>query len=409
MKRIVIIGGGAAGFFCAANLEVEKGTQIIILEKSNKTLSKVKISGGGRCNVTHGCFDPKELISYYPRGRKELLGPFHSFQCGDTFEWFAQRNVELKIEDDGRAFPVTDSSQTIIDCLEKEVDKNQVQVVLHEHVTALEKQDAKWLITCQSENTFLADAVVMTAGSSPQTYALIESLGIEMVTQVPSLFTFNIQDKQLHELAGISVDWAFVKIKSLKIQSEGPLLITHWGLSGPVILRMSAYAARELNELGYQFKIEVNWKGGEEKSSVLDTLKWYKESNAKKNVANQNPFQFSARLWKYFLNKIEIAHLNWADISNKKMEDLAQLICGQEFEVNGKSTFKDEFVTAGGVKLSEIDFKTMESKKHPGLYFAGEVLDIDAVTGGFNFQAAWTTAMIAANSISKTLEDKKSY
>lgn len=409
MKRIVIIGGGAAGFFCAANLEVEKGTQIIILEKSNKTLSKVKISGGGRCNVTHGCFDPKELISYYPRGRKELLGPFHSFQCGDTFEWFAQRNVELKIEDDGRAFPVTDSSQTIIDCLEKEVDKNQVQVVLHEHVTALEKQDAKWLISCQSENTFLADAVVMTAGSSPQTYALIESLGIEMVTQVPSLFTFNIQDKQLHELAGISVDWAFVKIKSLKIQSEGPLLITHWGLSGPAILRMSAYAARELNELGYQFKIEVNWKGGEEKSSVLDTLKWYKESNAKKNVANQNPFQFSARLWKYFLNKIEIAHLNWADISNKKMEDLAQLICGQEFEVNGKSTFKDEFVTAGGVKLSEIDFKTMESKKHPGLYFAGEVLDIDAVTGGFNFQAAWTTAMIAANSISKTLEDKKSY
>ncbi|MEZ4798418.1 MAG: aminoacetone oxidase family FAD-binding enzyme [Flavobacteriales bacterium] len=249
----------------------------------------------------------------------------------------------------------------------------------------------------------------MTAGSSPQTFALINSLGIEMVEQVPSLFTFNIDDKSLHELAGISVEWAFIKIKSLKIQSEGPLLITHWGVSGPAVLRMSAYAARELNKVDYHFKIEINWRGGEETSSVVDTLKWYKESNARKNVGNQNPFQFSSRLWRYFLNKIQIAHLNWADISNKKLDDLARCICEMEFDVTGKSTFKDEFVTAGGVKLSEVDFKTMESKKLPGLYFAGEVLDIDAVTGGFNFQAAWTTAMLAANSISKTLEDKKSY
>lgn len=409
MKRVVIIGGGAAGFFAAVNLNAPVNTQVVILEKSNKVLAKVKISGGGRCNVTHACFDPKELVEFYPRGKKELLGPFHVFQCGDTFDWFAKRNVNLKIEDDGRVFPDTDSSQTIINCFLNEAEKKNIQIELSQGVESISKMGEKWLVETNTKNSFLADSVIFTAGSSPQMHSMLESIGFEMVNQVPSLFTFNIHDKRLHELAGISVPYAVVRIPSMKLISEGPLLVTHWGVSGPAILRLSAYAARQLNAVDYKFQCLIDWTGGLSKQDVLEKLKWWKETNNRRTVHLSQPFQFAQRLWTYIVGNTIPESMNWADISNKSMEVLAENICAMPFQVDGKSTFKDEFVTAGGVKLSEIDFKTMESKRFPGIYFAGEVLDIDAITGGFNFQAAWTTAYISAMSVSKTLQDEKSY
>lgn len=410
MYTVVIVGGGAAGFFTAINLNLDAKSKVIILEKSSKLLAKVKISGGGRCNVTHACFEPKELVKFYPRGGQELIGPFHSFQPGDTFEWFSQRGVELKIEDDNRVFPVTDDSQTIIDCFLEEAAHKQIDIRVGEGLNDFtSSEQGKWIVTTTKNASIEADAIVIAAGSSPMIHSFLKEKKIKMVDQVPSLFTFNITDKRIKDLPGVSSRNASVSIKALKIQSEGPVLITHWGLSGPGILKISAITARELFKLNYSFKIHVNWASDYDVQSAIEYLKSIKQNNTKKSVHSFCPFDFPLRLWVSLIEQTVSNTLNWADLSNAAIENISKAVCDCEFNVNGKSTFKDEFVTAGGVDLKEIHFKTMEHKQFKNLYFAGEVLNIDAVTGGFNFQAAWTTSIIAARAISQKAESQKSF
>lgn len=408
MVHVVIIGGGAAGFFCAANIAPAPEVSVRIVEKSAKTLAKVKISGGGRCNVTHACFEPKELVKFYPRGARELLGPFHAFQPGDVFEWFQSRGVELKTEEDNRVFPVTDKSQTIIDALETAVSKNNVRVDLNTGITAISPAQNGYTLTTDAGTTLQADYLVITAGSSPQFWSMLEKTGFPMVKQVPSLFTFNIKHPIIEGLAGISVPLADVTIQKTNYQAQGPLLITHWGLSGPGILKLSAWAARSLEQVNYQFSIKVNWLGNDDFEDALNALKHMRDQHPKKSTSSHCPFGLVSRLWSNMLVFVGIDQKNWADVSNKKMEELATVLTCHSFDVHGKSTFKDEFVTAGGVDLKSIHFKTMESKDFPDVFFAGEVLDIDAVTGGFNFQAAWTTAWIAAKSITERVHSQKS-
>ncbi|MFY7706474.1 MAG: NAD(P)/FAD-dependent oxidoreductase [Flavobacteriales bacterium] len=410
-KTIVIIGGGAAGFFTAINIDAPSGTRIFILEKSNKLLSKVKISGGGRCNVTHACFEPKELVKFYPRGTKELNGPFHQFSTGDTFEWFASRGVELKIEDDNRSFPITDSSQTIIDCFLKEAEKKNIKVETQNGLEELTFDDEqnRWMVHTTSGGVIASEVVVIAAGSSPQMWDKLKGFGLNMIDQVPSLFTFNIKDRRIDGLAGLSSTHARVTIPSLKIDALGPVLVTHWGLSGPGILKISAIAARSLSHLNYQFEVTVNWLANEDLESLTELFKTLRTEQSRKLIHSFSPVDIPSRLWTALIQEAVDPNLKWADISNKAIDAIANAHVNCKFRVEGKSTFKDEFVTAGGVDLKEIDFKTMEAKRFKGLYFAGEVLDIDAVTGGFNFQAAWTTSIIAARSISKSLSSEKSF
>ena len=409
MARILIIGGGAAGYFAAANLDVSDDVTVQILEKSNKVLSKVKVSGGGRCNVTHACFEPKELVKFYPRGSKELIGPFTRFQPGDVFGWFEDRGVALKTEDDNRVFPTTDSSQTIIDCLELAVAKKKTRISLQSGITSISTRDEKWFVEVDGKEEIVADAVLVSGGSSPQMWDILSKLGLQMVPQVPSLFTFNIKDKRIDGLAGLSSTFAHVSIENSKFDSYGPMLITHWGLSGPGILKLSAWAARELHDWDYKFKIKVNWLANEDFDSVMSIMKGLRERQPKKAVFSFSPFEIPLRLWISLCPESITDQMKWADINNKALEHIANNLTRGLFEVNGKSTFKDEFVTCGGVDLTEINFKSMEAKRFPGLFFAGEVLNIDAVTGGFNFQAAWTTSWIAAKSISEKLHSQKSF
>lgn len=403
MKTIVVAGGGAAGFFSAiAAAEANAGAQITILERSNKLLDKVKISGGGRCNATHACYDARQLTKFYPRGEKQLLGPFTRFNPTHTVEWFEARGVELKTEDDGRMFPVTDSSQTIIDCLWNEAKRLGVKVQTQTGVEALEKRDDKWLVTTDRDEDIIADAVFITTGSSTRVWGMLEKLGHTIIAPVPSLFTFNIKDERIKGLEGLSVPVATVNVlnSKTKLSASGPLLITHWGMSGPAILRLSAWGARELAEAKHKFEIEVNWTGLLKTNEAVEHIKQYKQSNPKKTVIVNPLFNLPKRMWERLVGFATIAaNMNFADLSNKHVEQLAAAVTASHFHVFGKSTYKDEFVTAGGVDLDEVDFKTMQSKKLPGLYFAGEVLDIDAITGGFNFQAAWTTGWIAGNSV----------
>ena len=378
-KKFIIIGGGAAGYFTAINAaELNPDLEVIILEGSTKVLQKVKVSGGGRCNVTHACFTPSELIEFYPRGGKELRGPFHQFMTGDTMEWFENRGVQLKIEDDNRIFPESNSSQTIIDCFLK---------------------SAKNLIKTSSEE-FVADYLLIASGSNAKVFNIIENLGHSIVQPVPSLFTFNIEDNRLKDIPGISVPKALVKVLNSKLEEEGPLLITHWGLSGPGILKLSAWGAIEFFKKEYHFEIQVNWLS-KKQDTVLDILKKERQQQSKKQIILRSVFdEISKRLWEKLVLAAEISETSqWAQLTNKQLEDLAKQLSQSVFKVNGKSTFKDEFVTAGGIDLKEINFKRFESKLHPNLFFAGEVLNIDAVTGGFNFQNAWTSAWIVANSI----------
>lgn len=406
-KQVIIIGGGAAGYFCALQLaELAPDTKITILEKGTQTLAKVKISGGGRCNVTHACFDPKELVQFYPRGHKELLGPFNRFQPADTIQWFADRGVELKVEDDGRMFPTTDSSQTIIDCFEKRAEERGVKVWTQAGVSAFRKTETGWEVEINKSNTIQADAVVLATGSSALMWDYVAQLGHTIISPVASLFTFTIKDKRIDGLAGVSSPLAEVSIEDSDFESSGPLLITHWGLSGPGILKLSAWAARFLAEKNYRFSIRVNWEGNRSLDEVLEVLKSWRNHSAKKLVVQHSPFSFPNRLWSSLASKHVGAEKKWADLSNAHLSAIAEEVAHGRYEVNGKSTFKDEFVTAGGISLKEVDFKTMQSKKSEGLFFAGEVLDIDAVTGGFNFQAAWTTATIAAQAISESLSAK---
>ncbi len=396
---IIIVGGGAAGFFTAINI-VEKNPRlkVAILERGKNVLEKVRISGGGRCNVTHACFVPNELAKFYPRGEKELRGPFHQFCSGDTIEWFEKHGVELKIEDDGRMFPVSDSSQTIIDCFMAATKKLHIPVLTGHSVQSVFKNDGYWKIETQSQ-TFLCRKLVMATGSNPKIWELLQNLGHTIVNPVPSLFTFNIKDARIKDLMGVSA-LASVKVKDTKLSATGPLLITHWGMSGPGILRLSAWGARLLHEKQYRFTIVVNWLGDADFNECIEMLRELKHEQAKKAVSKKSPFSFPNRLWESLVVASNIeGETKWADLSKNQLVNLANQLTGGHFEVNGKSTFKEEFVTAGGINLKEINFKTMESKVLADLYFAGEIANIDAITGGFNFQNAWTGGFIVADSI----------
>lgn len=402
MKKIIIIGGGAAGFFTAINLkENNPNLDVTILEKGKDVLQKVKISGGGRCNVTHACFEPKELVKFYPRGEKELLGPFHQFMTGDTFEWFDNKGVPLKIESDNRVFPEANTSQAIIDCFQKAVDNLNIKVLTNHGVTSVYQQEENWVINTKNEE-FIADYVVIAAGSSKKVWDLCKTLNHTIIEPVPSLFTFNIKDKRIIDLGGIAVPNAEVKLVGTNLENSGPLLITHWGLSGPAILKLSAFGARILADKNYQYNVEVNWLG-QDFDNVLDELSQLKKSQPKKQVSLKSPFaDIPRRLWERFVPASEIKPTqNWADLSNKQLHNLATQLTKGLFNANGRTTFKDEFVTAGGVDLKEINFKRFESRKHKNLFFVGEVLNIDAVTGGFNFQNAWTGGFICAKSIAE--------
>jgi len=399
-KEVIIIGGGAAGFFAAINMaESNPDLKVTILEKSGKVLQKVKVSGGGRCNVTHACFDPKELIEFYPRGNKELLGPFHSFMTGDTIEWFEKRGVPLKIEDDLRMFPESNSSQTILDCFTESAEQAGVKVMLNENVMKISKADDQFII--ETKNThFKADCLLIASGGNSKIWEIIKSLGHKIIEPVPSLFTFNIKDPILEDIPGISVPDAHISIEGGIFESNGPLLITHWGLSGPGILKLSSLAAIHLAGLKYQFSVTVNWLHMPY-SEVLEHLKAQKNRSPKKNVLLKSCFeQISKRLWSKLVISAKInSNQNWSDLSNKQLENLAEKLTKTEFTSHGKTTFKEEFVTAGGVDLKEINFKRYESRILSNLFFAGEVLNIDGLTGGFNFQNAWTGGYLAAKAI----------
>ena len=396
---IIIVGGGAAGFFTAINIaEKNPKLKIAILERGKEVLTKVRISGGGRCNVTHACFEPNELVKFYPRGEKELRGPFHQFASGDTIEWFEKHGVELKIEEDGRMFPVSNSSQTIIDCFINATQKLGIAVITSQSVQSIFKKDSFWKIETQSE-TYIVEKLVLATGSNPKMWELLQSFGHAIVTPVPSLFTFNINDPRIKELPGVSA-MVSVKVKDTKLTSTGPLLVTHWGLSGPAILKLSAWGARILADKNYQFNIYVNWLNDLDADDTEKILKELKHENAKKAVSKKSPFEFPNRLWESLVLAAGISiETKWADLSKAQLSSLVNQLTNCTFNVNGKSTFKEEFVTAGGIDLKEINFKTMESKLHSDLYFAGEIVNIDAITGGFNFQNAWTSGFIVANAI----------
>lgn len=401
---VVIVGGGAAGFFTAINAaENFPDLKIVILERSKEVLNKVKISGGGRCNVTHAEFIPKDLAKNYPRGEKELLGPFHTFMTGDTIEWFSKRGVELKIEEDGRMFPVSDSSQTIIDCFLNEAKRLKVDVLLSQGVKDVKILEDGFLIHT-NDTAFKSKKLVIAAGSSPKMWKLLEKLGHQIVPPVPSLYTFNIKDSRISDLAGIATN-ATVKMlhpESGKIlmENSGPLLITHWGMSGPAILKLSAWGARILEPLNYKFNIEISWLGEKTEEEVLEELKDFKNSHGKQTLYKYAQFQLPKRLWQSLLTASGIYEtLTWAETTKQQLQNISNQLTKGIFQVEGKSTFKEEFVTAGGVDLKEINFKTFESKIIPNLYLAGEVLDIDAITGGFNFQNAWTGGFIVARNL----------
>ncbi|WP_026451288.1 NAD(P)/FAD-dependent oxidoreductase [Aequorivita capsosiphonis] len=409
---VIIIGGGAAGFFTAINaadLPAGKAgknpkAKIIILERGKEVLTKVKISGGGRCNVTHAEFLPKELSQNYPRGERELLGPFHTFMTGDTIEWFEKRGVELKIEEDGRMFPISDSSQTIIDCFLSETRRLGIDVLLNQSVKEIQTDRENFIIQTATE-TFSAEKLVVATGSNPKIWKLLGNLGHSIIPAVPSLFTFNIKDQRISDLPGISAVVSVNVLLPKGVPPLGvrglPLLITHWGMSGPAILKLSAWGARILEPLKYHFNIEVNWLNNLSEDDVFDSLKDLKISQGKQTVFKYAQFELPKRLWQSLVKTSGIdERLTWAEATRQNLQNLANQLTAGIFEVNGKSTFKEEFVTAGGVDLKEINFKTFESRICKNLYFAGEVLNIDAITGGFNFQNAWTGGFIVAQNLS---------
>jgi len=402
-KDIIVIGGGAAGFFAAINIaEQAPSLKVALLERGKMGLNKVRVSGGGRCNVTHAVFIPSELAQNYPRGEKELLGPFHQFMTGDTIAWFKDRGVELKIEDDGRIFPVTNSSQTIIDCFLNESKKHHVEVLYNHAVKNIDDRDDLFQIET-SQGYFLTKKIVITTGSSVKFWNLLEGLGHNISGAVPSLFTFRVSDERIKDIPGVVAENVDIKILETNLCSEGPLLITHWGMSAPAILKLSAFGALEIAKRNYDFKIEVNFI----KKSIencLEALKNSKQVLSKKTIFKSPQFNLPKRLWYKLVLASNITEFTrWGDVSNLQLKSLSNQLTQAIFHVQGKSKFKEEFVTAGGISLKEIDFRTFESKRVPGIYFAGEVLDIDAVTGGFNFQNAWTGGYIISRNISKDL------
>jgi predicted Rossmann fold flavoprotein len=400
-KRVVVIGGGAAGIFAAVVL-AEKNNQleILVLEKTRQLLSKVRISGGGRCNVTHSQFDPKKLTSNYPRGNKELLGPFHAFQPLDTIAWFQQHGVELKTEEDGRMFPTTDHSATIINCL-LDAAKECGVVIRSEHgVRTVAKTEGGFKLFFDNQDPIECDYLILATGSTPHGHQLAVSLGHSIIPPVPSLFTFNVPTSPMLDLAGIAVLDAELSLKSIPHKQRGNLLITHWGFSGPAALKLSAWAARDLNACNYKTELTINWIPSMKSEEVYNKLLSMKKNKPLKSLENENLFQLPTNLWKRLLT---LAHVKLGSTvghsSDATLKQLTQHLTASTFAVDGKTTYKSEFVTCGGINLKEVDFKTMQSRLVPHLFFAGEVLNIDGVTGGFNFQNAWTTAYLAATEI----------
>ncbi|MBL7923314.1 MAG: NAD(P)/FAD-dependent oxidoreductase [Bacteroidia bacterium] len=405
-RKVAIVGGGAAGFFAALRLAaLRPQAEVHIFEKSNKLLSKVKVSGGGRCNVTHACFDPRELVNYYPRGQKQLRGPFSRFSPADTVSWFEERGLQLKTEADGRMFPVSDSSQSIIDLFLEEAKKYKVRIHTSKALTGLERAGDHWKLRFNEDESMEAAQVMLAAGSSEKIWSILAGMGLKIVAPVPSLFTFHIRDKALQGLSGTSVDQVDLQWAGTTFKTQGPLLFTHWGISGPSVLKLSAWAARDLHDVQYTFLLRINFIPGMDRTSLHDTLSAMRKTYSRKQLASFSPFPgITKRLWMYLLARAGITEtLNWADLSKKALIALENELMEGQYPVVGKSTFKDEFVTCGGVDLSEIDFKTYGAKALPGLFFGGELIDVDALTGGFNFQHAWTSAWIAAGSMAEGL------
>ncbi|MEW2921212.1 NAD(P)/FAD-dependent oxidoreductase [Muricauda sp. ANG21] len=419
MFDVIIVGGGAAGFYAAIHIgEQAPQLKVAIFERGKTVLSKVKVSGGGRCNVTHGEFDPRELITNYPRGEKELLGPFHAHAPMDVMAFFEKRGVPLKIEEDGRVFPQSDSSQSIIDCFEGEAKKLGIKVLKNSSVKQFQIQDDGWQVTTMNKH-YQAKKLLLATGSNGKIWSQLDAMGHTIVSPVPSLFTFNVKDERIQGIQGISADVSVevpqkrifandkkdLGLKSMikdqpVLLSEGPILITHWGFSGPAILKLSAWGANILHEYNYVFRVNINWTPEYTTGSMEGFLKKVKEVEAKKTVMRTQAVQLPRRLWTKLVEAADIEKdEKWADITKQKLSELAKQLTRCSFRVEGKSTYKDEFVTAGGVDLKEINFKTFESKLHPNLYFAGEIINVDAITGGFNFQNAWTGAFLAAKAI----------
>lgn len=404
--QVVVIGGGAAGYFAAINCaQQHPHCRVILLEKTQRTLDKVRISGGGRCNVTHAVWTARELAKNYPRGGRELLSVFSRFQPSDTIGWFEQRGVALKTEADGRMFPVSNSSQTIIDCLSTAAQQAGVQLLYHcgvEQLIPSSDSIPHWLVCTQNGTQLPADRIMIATGSNPAMWRMLAQIGYAIVPPVPSLFTFKINDPLLTDLSGVSVALVSAALPPAKLRTEGALLVTHWGLSGPAILKLSAWAARYLAEQGYRCTLHLNWTHSYTTAECYDYLTELRTDpqSYRKQISNYPLFELPNRLWQRLISATQLPpQLRWADASNKQLNALAQHLTDTMLQVQGKSTFKDEFVTCGGVALSQVNFKTMESKLHKGLFFGGEVLDIDAVTGGFNFQAAWSTAWVAAQAM----------
>lgn len=400
---LVVAGGGAAGFFGAATVaEMAPGARVLILEKSRDVLGKVRISGGGRCNVTHSCFDPRELSSFYPRGSKQLIGLFHRWGPADTVAWFEQRGVEIKTESDGRMFPVTDSSQSIIDCLMDSVTDAGVEIRTSSGLKKLRARDGGGFEVEVTDGSVIhADHVLLTLGGTRNRLGadIAEQLGHHVLPASPSLFTFKIVDPRIDGLQGLSVPDAEVSIPGTKLSARGPVLVTHWGLSGPGILKVSAWGARELQERDYRFEVVVNWTGGKTLEQVREELSGCRRSNRKK-VLNDARFGLPSRLWRRLVEHVLPSdEVTWPHLGKGDAHELSRQLVEGRFEVDGKSMNKDEFVTCGGVSLDDVTLKTMESRVVPGLFFAGEILDIDGVTGGFNFQAAWTTSRVAGEAL----------
>jgi predicted Rossmann fold flavoprotein len=402
-KRLVIAGGGAAGFFCAVNAaRLSPGLEVVLLEKTGKLLSKVKVSGGGRCNVTHNAPDITYMAKRYPRGQNFVKKSFSRFFVPDTIAWFRERGVVLKAEEDGRMFPVTDDSQTIIDCLLREADKYHLTIRTHTEVTSFKKDnDGRWRLQLQQGPDLMADYLCIAAGGYAQAakFAWLEQTGHSIVPPAPSLFTFNMPGNPVTSLMGVATI-AQVKVAGTKLQEQGPLLITHWGMSGPAVLRLSAWGARELQQLQYTFTAIVNWIPSYNENTLREQWQDLRFELRKQKIYNKNPFGLPQRLWQFLLQQAGVGEeMRWADVPAKDQNRLMKLLVGMEFPVKGKTTFKEEFVTCGGVALSEVNMQTLESRHVKGLYFAGEVLDIDGITGGFNFQAAWTTGFLAGKNM----------
>jgi len=422
-KRLVVIGGGAAGFFCAVNAaRMHPSLKVILLEKTGKLLSKVKVSGGGRCNVTHSCFTISDMVRNYPRGANFLKKAFHQFFTTDTIQWYADRDVPLKTEEDGRMFPVTNSSQSIIDCLMKEANKYGVEIRMMSDVKNLKyevgskkydevgnNEERRFTLELSDFRLLTSDFVVVACGgyNKLSQFSWLQQLGHSIAEPVPSLFTFNMPGNAITQLMGVSVPEAVVKVAGSNLSAKGPLLITHWGLSGPAVLRLSAWGARQLATDNWQFAIIVNWLPEYNEQTLREYLQQLRFDIASQKIGNRNPFNLPGRLWQYLLQQSGIDEdKRWADLPAKEQNKLIANCCAQEFKIQGKTTFKEEFVTAGGIQLTEVDANTMQSKVVPHLYFAGEILDVDGITGGFNFQHAWTSGYIAAKAIAAALEGK---